>query len=400
MNVETSLKTQCPFCGEEFNLSDALFFCSAHNDMSPPAGSYPEAANGRYFPAEQRRLPEIIKQSWGRFKLPDPLIAHVERGLTVAMPVRSARCQCKRETAVRTCPHCRARLTANAETVRPLIVGLLGPSRVGKSHYIVAAVDLMRRGLAAELGIGWKPVGDTEGEYHRRFYKRVYEERWLLSNTPRLSVTAEARVPLIYELTFDSNARASNLALYDIAGYDAAREANLAKEARHLLAARGFMLFVGFVHSQAGVDQLNAEIITPFKALAGALKARAGGRNRHAVPLAVVVTKADILAAKGMLPERLAQAVSHTREVRMEEIEEASRLTRTMIAGWPVARDLPAMIEAQFANVRYFTVSSLGFPAVKGQLETLQPHRVEEPLLWLVNEMTGGTVSGPLAANR
>jgi hypothetical protein len=101
-----------------------------------------------------------------------------------------------------------------------------------------------------------------------------------------------------------------------------------------------------------------------------------------------------------MLPERLTQAVSHTRGIKMEDIKEASRLTRAMIAGWPVARDLPKMIEAQFANVGYFTVSSLGFPAVKGQLETLQPHRVEEPLLWLANEMTGGTVSGPLAANR
>ena len=409
------INTKCPFCGDRFRLSDVKFVCQAHNDPQPSKGRilyYPKQPAGHYMEHPRRKIPSLLAGWLTKANISTDVQRKVELGLTIVAPKTCIPCSravqggrtCGRMATLRVCPSCHAPITANAEEVRPFIIGMLGASQVGKSHFIATAIESLSRGLAAELGITMTPIADTEQQYNERYHKRVYEGRKALHPSDSLNPSNSqdgpnsVRIPLVYEIQFVQHGPTPrrhpvNLTLYDVAGMDCTDEKMLGKHGRHILKADAIILMVGFVsRTDLGGEKLDPHMARTLETLISLLANRSKA-DRPAI--AVVVSKADLFKSKGLLDRwpQLTEAASHAAGFRMDVIERTSEMTRELLSSIPESRKIPELVETEFQSVRYFMVSSLGFAPVGSKLERIKPFRVEEPLLWLLDNMGVGILN-------
>src|SRR5262249_37214516 len=133
--------------------------------------------------------------------------------------------------------------------------------------------------------------------------------------------------------------------------------------------------------AQARIDTGIKDIIEAFT------KARLSAGFKDKIPAAVVLTKADIFNQAGVLPARLAQSERHLPAPNFTELTETDRLVRGMVAASPDAGFLVNEIAKAFSPVQYFAVSSLGFAPLGEFNREPTPHRVEEPIIWLLKQM-------------
>ena len=394
--------TRCPYCGAGFYLSDAAFICDicdpdTADDLSGTSERYPRVEIAR---AEQLEpivlpLPAHVVARWGWV---EDFKSRAEVWLTKAAVPSSIKMRCGHTSNRQRCPHCHATLPDNIRTAAPFIVSVLGPPGVGKSHFIAALIDVLqgdsaldRRGLLDKIDHAIRPIGDTAEEYRERFYEPVYEQRSVLPITPGLKQSPVARVPLVYEIARRNgeNALATNLSLFDVPGEDAINRRDLATHGRHVLNSDAVICMLGPSAPGETRDQLDAagrKAIDVLIEAAERINGRKGpGGRAAAIPLAVVITKSDMLAERNALPPELVDAVEPSSIDDARAHSDTICLSRGLIEACSGLRELPGRLEREFTKVGYFAVSSIGFAPEGGSLDRLpKPHRVEEPLLWLL----------------
>lgn len=396
------MHTRCCYCGAGFYLAEAPFIC----DLCDPVPGTEGASPGHAYPhAERARaqlpippvlpLPFEVPWSWAR-----SLKKQAETLLGRSLPPASMKLKCEHVSHKQRCPRCHATLPDNARTVRPFIVSLLGPTFVGKSHYLAAVIDVLagnleldRPGLLRRHGIDVCGVGETDAEYRDRYYRPVYEQRETLAQTPPLHINPVARVPLVYAITErQRRLPATNLSLFDVPGENALDRRDLVKHGEHILHSDAVICMIGPADAdedaRAALDARGARAIDKLIEAAERHPSHGRkGRDRRAldIPVAIVITKSDVLAERGHLPAELADTIERTSFTDPRAFDDSIRLARGIVEGCRALRELPARLEREFGKVGYFAVSSLGFrPDGTNLPRRPEPHRVEEPLLWLL----------------
>lgn len=302
------------------------------------------------------------------------------------MPADAISCGgCGALSRQRLCPECHGELPDNVQTHESFRVAIVGPPQAGKSHLIAAQAEYLERILGPSLGVSVRPLGRTRRLVSERFHQRVCEERHTLAPTQRLMVSQEARDPLVFELTAERIGLAVNLVTFDISGEDCLEESALLRSGRHILDADAFMLLAPA--SPPETEALfDASVRWAFDTLvAAAAGSRRSGAELASTPFALVLTKVDRLAARGALDPRLTDGVRHEGVLSAGRLRTASDLAREMLARDEDGALLLQALDQRLKKLGCFAVSSLGADADEfGRLELHQPHRVEEPLLWLL----------------
>lgn len=391
MRIHRILRPRCPSCGKPFLLAETPFACEASAEVCTPQPDaiYASARGLIEAPRRQRVTPpprraevllQKIRAPWARSAF--SAAGAVFDTLAPAGEAKCAGCGCS--TRQRLCPHCHDGLPDNIETHGCFRVVLIGPPGSGKTHLLAAQSEFLERVLGRRLGMTMRPIGRTRSVALDRFRQHVFEQRRALPPTPRLSDGPDVRDPFLFELTCERLGLRVNLVLFDISGHDWMDEAALVQGARHIFSADAFLLAAPASDAADGdlIDRRTRDAFDTFLAAA----ARCGHAPEALAqrPLALVITKADRLAMRNELDPRLTDGVHYDGDVSAENLRMTIASSRGTIQRSDFGSLLAHVLEQRAHRVGFFAVASLGSdPDGAGRIASLNPHRVEEPLLWL-----------------
>jgi hypothetical protein len=397
MDTPPILRPRCPACGKYLFLPQAPFACQSSSEICAPL-SDPVYASERGLVAAPRRsrlTPPLDRlQSWRRKYSATPwlvrLLSVVSAMMDVLVPIAEVNCVgCGRPTRQRVCPHCHDELPDNIGTHDNLRIAIIGPPGAGKSHLLAAQAECLERLLGASLGMTVRPVGRTRQSLVNQARRRVFEQRRTLAPTHRLAIAQDVRDPLVYELTAERLGLMANLVLFDLSGEDCLDEKALVGNGRHIVDADAFLVLTPANPLDVAdpIDSRTRDVIDTLFAAA----ARCGRplNKLSRAPVALVVSKTDRLAARGVLDPRLSDGVRYQDRVRSDLLTSTMEHSRETLMKSETGALLVQSLELRFRNVGCFVVSGLGTePDSSGHIVAVNPHRVEEPLLWLL-KMSG-----------
>ncbi|MGW3942360.1 TRAFAC clade GTPase domain-containing protein [Streptomyces phaeochromogenes] len=313
---------------------------------------------------------------------------------------------CRVGSPVRVCRHCHNDLPSDYCDQSSRIIALIGPKSAGKSTYVTVLAHELRNRVGREFSAAVASMGSSTQQRYRAMEDDLYHR--LLLPGPTQPAAMRFNDPLIFRLStprpamggLRDGSRHTALVFFDAAGEDLASAEAMDRYTAYLAAADGVILLVDplqlrTVREQlADIDWRLPPVETAPEQIAADLAAQLRGRRRGegqgkvTTPLAVAITKSDVLRPwlpNGSLLGRPA--------VRAGAVDDADRLavhqdTRALLDEWDGGL-LHRQLDRDFADFSLFCLSALGSPPPADAPSDApksgpRPLRVEDPLLWLL----------------
>lgn len=214
---------------------------------------------------------------------------------------------------------------------------------------------------------------------------------------------------MIYDLTLDGRQwnekqhRAVTLAMYDTAGENLQDPATARQMVQYLREASGVIFLVDPLQVPAVREMLPASIqpppldadAAPYQIIANVLQILERGEVVHSnapvsIPVAVVMTKCDVLADAGLIELNRLWSTDkrHIGYFDTHAHEDMSGMIEEYFQRWN--REAYNNIHLRFARHAFFGVSATGCASdpLTRRYKYISPWRVEDPLLWLLAELT------------
>ena len=353
----------CPFCFEEFPIDDIMF--KSETGGEPVAG-------GRTFIERMRNKPIIPPEN-------------MKNGHTQKV-----------------CPMCKEELHSSAGVQEDLVIGMIGAKYSGKSHYVASLVHRLEGRGATDMYLSLLPLGDhTIRRYRDEFHDPLFRDRL------ELAATVDVPPPLVYDLSFDcrlwqeDRGRSVTLALYDTAGEHFDNQDLVRQMVKYLRVASGIIFLVDPLqsegikqflpaHIQNSAQDANADPLAIIARVVQELKNNKviGGNQPFNKPIAMVMTKCDVLQQCGLIPENRLWTMDqrHIGKFRPDIHADMSGMIGELLK----RTNLPAYqaVSRHFARHAFFGVSSTGCaPNSRGRFPFIAPWRVVDPLFWLLSEL-------------
>ena len=282
------------------------------------------------------------------------------------------------------------------------IIGLVGASQSGKTHYIATLIQR----LEGQVGHDFSAALTAATTVTQQRYSGEFEP--LFKNQIPLPTTVGMPSPLIYDFTMDGTVwqdrvrRAVTLTLYDTAGENLRDPMTVKETLKYLSAASGLLFLVDPLQQQEVRDEVQSIVKLPESNPAQApnaiitniLQLLEGGKvigsnQQLNIPIAVVLTKCDVLRNAGLFePHRL----WHTDKRHIGYFDQAAHEDMSgMVGAWMQQYCLNAYstVSVRFSRHAFFAISSTGCspdPEI-GRYPFISPWRIEDPLLWLLAQI-------------
>lgn len=375
-----SQEVLCPFCFNRWSTTVAAFRCT--NRDGARCAHVPDEKLGRLRGVSAPTEPRVITRR-GRFGR----AFAVKRGKPV-------RCECGAPTRP-VCPECHSNLPQRFAEAPSRSMALIGTKASGKSHFIAVVLHELEHRVGPRFDGTLTALDDaTRDRIDRDLYPRLYESGVVLEATQSARGAASTREPLVARLTLGQ--RPSNLVFFDAAGEDLQSLDILEREGRYVTQSDGLVLLIDPLQIDAVRDDLAGDVELPdMTADVYAMLGRLAGLLREArgipagkpidVPLAIAISKVDAL--RGLLPAShpVFALPRHDGSFDQATARNISAALRAEAVGW-VGERLDRFLRDEFATYSFFGVSALGSSPVDGRLRNgVAPHRVEDPVLWLLD---------------
>lgn len=352
----------CPICFKKFNTIDMLY--SDYQGADPVPGHY-----------------SLFAKKWGLKRLSPPTVNG----------------KIYRE---KQCPEGH-RLPSNAGLQESFLIGMVGASSSGKSHYVASLIDRLKGQVAQDLkGDCMHLTDETRERYLEEFYLPLFKDNVAIDQT------IGKRPPLIYDFTFKAQraqARSVNLALYDTAGENFKDQARVQTMVEYLGVASGIIFVIDPFQIQSVRQTLPKELVktlpeldfknTPNGILANIITSLENGAVMEDgeplnVPVAVVLTKCDVLLEHGLIDANRLWCTNKRHIACFDKTlhDDMAGMMGEYIMKW----ELPAFnnFKTRFPNHAFFGLSATGCnPDQAGRYRYISPWRVEDPVLWLLAKM-------------
>ncbi|MFF8424625.1 MULTISPECIES: TRAFAC clade GTPase domain-containing protein [unclassified Streptomyces] len=316
--------------------------------------------------------------------------------------------QCGVPTPVRVCGSCHSDLPSDYCDQDSRIIALVGAKASGKSTYVSVLVNELNHRVGQAYHASLAAMGQSTQTRDREMAEDLYERLRLPDATRPAALGFND--PLLYRLSLPrrsllggTGTRHTTLVFFDAAGEDLAGTEAMDRYTRYLGAADGIILLVDPLQLGSVRDRLPVHegpplpvVETPPQQIAADLAAqlRAHGkgssRGRVSTPIAVAVTKADMLRPlldphSPLLRNAPHSAGTYDGEDRLAVHEEL----RSLLTDWDSGA-LLRQLELDFGELSLFGLSALGAPPPADAPADVpksgpQPVRVEDPLLWLLS---------------
>jgi len=307
---------------------------------------------------------------------------------------------CSSEMNIRYCPDCGYRTQTDYENVDVLPISIVGGEGCGKSHYLSVLINEIRHSMAKVYDCSLFPLGGDETivQYERRYYKPLFIDGRCIESTEQEDV-----LPLVYSLIFSDasrHGRTSNLTFYDACGANFKSERLMANYNRSIYNSCGILFLIdpaqlpglrSFYRGTTDQRYCQEDAGSVLSRTIRLIRDGSGHKNikrKISVPIAVCLSKADtfhpMLDAGSFVkyPSRhMAKPAFDMADFTSCDLE-----TRSLIETWG-GGDLISQITGQFSNCGFFTLAALGnAPGQGGKITDMQPHRVCDPLLWILRQ--------------
>jgi hypothetical protein len=394
----------CPYCFEKVRRRDLLFRC---------VGGGPGRLAGCP-PTLDEPYQRYLRAGAAGSVLPPVFAADGRKP-------RAVHDACGQVSLRRVCPHCHNELAGDYCDVPSRLVALVGAKNAGKSTYIAVLIRQLLNQVGKELQASLMACDDRTGRRYREDFERpLYERAELLPVTQ--SAASELHEPLVYRLTLTRRwwrlprRRALTLVLFDTAGEDLTSNDSVDQHLRYLGVADAVVFLVDplelpgaqsdvRVPDRAGAVAAAADdpldVIRRVTSLLRAAHERPSPK-RLPLPVAVALTKVDALADRVAAQSQLHLPRPRTGRLDLADRGLVDEQVRALLEQWGAGA-----IDRELANSYrahgLFGLSALGHPPSSGAVDPtgISPHRVEDPLLWLLHRFRmisatrpGGTGEG------
>lgn len=319
--------------------------------------------------------------------------------------------------ARRQCPRCEALLPRNVDYMQPQVIGLVGASASGKSHYIASLVQELKRGdVLSQIGCTqFSPLDqEVEDDYKTKYYDPLFVRKETLQVTAP-AVPIKRNRPLIYEMVFERKSRLPlklqrrvNLVLFDASGEDLGDEKKLLEFHRYVLNASALIFMV----DPQALTSFTKELLPHLRAkeVEEQLQARQGSQQdafdvlnrirrvyqqnngivagrRMSLPIVMTLGKSDLLrfGMEGLgLNKVFWRRPDYSRGFQRDEFNRVDGEVRDILNGF-MGPAFVASCTHSFPNLAFSAVSATGMAPDKNQrYRDVKPIRCLDPLLWIL----------------
>ncbi|MBR2835587.1 MAG: hypothetical protein IKE43_07775 [Coriobacteriales bacterium] len=392
----------CPFCFDQVRANEVVYrcingWCPAYNEEDPVYAAYlgvPTVRSGHVFMDARRGLSSFIN--------------------------KSVTCKECGHPAIKVCPRCHSTLPDTTLTGDNNIISIIGTRSSGKSLYIGVLINELQKRIAPSLGASMQGFVDMSGLYNaqelynKTKYDKLYKDGEILGQTMRhqrmRSGDDQDKTPLVYRFAYVNNKFGRlddfTLAFFDGAGEDFEDASLTATAARYIAHSKGIIFLLDPLQIPEVLEQVEAHLghkststgtgdsglASPDVVLSNitSLIKQSIGHSRIEIPVAISFSKFD--AIQSIIPDGLviSQTSPHCKKGVLDDtdVQNINAEIRSLLATWN-QQSLLTAIELDYKNYSFFTVSSLGLdnePDSSGKIKKPRPHRVEDPLLWLMAE--------------
>lgn len=372
-NLTRKLRTPiCPYCFNPVKKDEAPYRC-----LNEPRRCAPEADS-------------VYAQAWEDSSLKGKVLSASSGG----------HCRCGMTSNRRLCPHCHMDLVPHFGEDDNIMLAIIGAKDSGKSHYLAVLIDRLKREVAPRLNASFMFVREaSHRRYKQDFYGPLFEQGRQLLGTTSAAGNFDVRIPMVYRMSFrnrDSGiGKVVTLVFFDTAGEDLDDQDLMAVLNKYIYQSDGIILLMDPLQVPAIRRQLASsrhlpetysdpmDIVTRAKDLIASAK-NLSSKDKIDIPLAVTFSKIDaikdLLGANSQLNGRAQPGAGFD----LADFQAVSSELESLL----VRQDEKALHSAvctHFRRYGFFGISALGSsPDEAGNIKSVQPHRVEDPVLWLL----------------
>lgn len=388
----------CPYCFEKHKLSEVQFRCTNKrcNDYDDVEMTTYENGNLK-MPLKGKRT----------FTVP------TKNAFSVA---QSGKCpDCGNTTYKRVCPSCHNELPESSLTGKDMIISVVGSRATGKSHFVGVIIKELRDRISVSFGGSLEGFSDSYQRWEKYFSNTLYNngEKLPLTKGNLQNADKGAYRPLIFKLKlkhktlFKENIESFTFVFFDTAGEDLNDEDTMSTVNKYICKSAGIIFLLDPMQIPAVVNQLDESIVKRAAGIDWRQAAKADDimtrvsnliRNdkkmsdtqKIDIPVAAVFSKFDAIEA--IVPQdcTVHNPSPHCSEKRFD-LSDWHNVNSEIVAllhEWN-AEAFISQLETNYRTYSYFAASALGLnnnPTSDGHIERPRPHRIEDPVLWILKE--------------
>jgi Double-GTPase 2 len=308
---------------------------------------------------------------------------------------------CNTESYRRICPNCDFELSSDLGLVDQQLIAIIGGRDTGKSHYIAALIHKLQHETGQNFTFSLRFIGDnTQKRWEDDFETPLFVRRSILQSTKPGYIDASVKKPLIFRLTMTSHGRkrALNISFLDSAGEDMRSQDALDLQVPYIRDASAIIFLLDPLQISS-VRQLLPGVGLPHQSQEANPEAIVGRvcelirshshlapTRKIKTPIAFTLSKIDAL--RSILPpdSALLRNSEHFGYLDIDDVKNVHTEIANDLRSW-ISYNFCQQIDHDFETYRYFGVSSLGSPPDKdGHLISINPIRVEDPFLWILQQ--------------
>lgn len=387
----------CPFCFERHKIQDIQFRCTNRRCKDVPDVEITRYENGDI------SIPKMGKTT---FKNP-------EKGLSIP---KSAKCpECGSSTFAVVCPSCHNKLPESTLLGKDMIISVVGSRDTGKSHFVGVIINELIERISVKFGGAMEGFDDTMTRYKAGAYQKLYLDLQKLDLTKSSvqDVNNGAYRPLIFTLKLKHKSflreqiESFTLVFFDTAGEDLNDEDTMSTVNKYICKSAGIIFLLDPMQIPAVRNQLDENIVSRASSVDWKQATRSDDimsrvsklirNDRHMkaekkidIPVAAVFSKFDAIAS--LIPEgsSILETSPHCAEkvFDMSDWHNVDNEIKSLLIEWG-AESFMSQVDVNYSNYSYFAVSALGLdnnPKEDRRIDRPRPHRIEDPLLWILKE--------------
>lgn len=309
------------------------------------------------------------------------------------------------------CPHCNNSLPQKMIEKGSEIISVIGGPESGKSNYIVALIQQLRKfGYKLQLNdITPESVGRNEDEYTTKLFEKARESIFKRHEPVAKTAVTPRSIPWIVNIESTTTKKAVYLVFYDTAGESFKNPEEIKRNAKYLDKSKAVIVvldtlslpYIQRILDRKKISNLNNA--TPFSETMDALKNFARN-NEHLYkrPFAFVMSKFDSVIENqedldfDITPFKHNSSFIQTGKLSLKDIDEASNTIKSYMEDhWDNGQLGSDIVNKWGDNARFFGVSALGTMTNENMKidipdnQEVKPFRVMDPLIWVLHKLGG-----------
>ena len=323
---------------------------------------------------------------------------------------REAECsECKTISYTRVCPHpnCHKHLPDSTLNGEDCIISIVGSRASGKSHFVGILIHEMMRRIAPQYNKGsFEGFDDSLSRYQKVFENQIYSG-FQLDLTGTAMNNQDVSLPYIFNYKFKTKRdeiKCYTFVFFDTAGEDLNDLSTMTTVNKYICKSSGIIFLLDPMSIQGVVNQLDKDWVSrasgglqEHDGIADDIISRVSRLIRNAngmkeeqkidIPVAAVFSKYD--AFEQLVPEdaTVRRTSPHCKKGKFDDADRIAVDSEiaSLLDSWG-ARSFTSQLENNYKTYSYFAVSALGLEnnPSSGRFAEPHPHRIEDPLLWLM----------------